>query len=430
MARELVHYLRMGTHAEKAYLERGRAFYDRIVLNANLVEASRGATSVFVAIGGKPYFIDPVTYAFALDPRFLLSSRTKGRPAGVKATFLGLSSRYELPEGFLGVRPLAPADLTGTVLAALTNNVLAYQSGVLESALAEDVAFITGGMAGLRPHFLIPPYFVNSAPDDWIDVNTEAIRLAAPVAESMLALFAYDSRRVTGQSLVSLGLRYADSDAMKLLIWPTNLDEHRSAGSVLGDYASVVRQLTRAGKRVTAAYGGFFGLLLAFAGMSGVVHGVGYGDKRDLEPVVGGGLPPATYYVRALRDAVPVGDLAFLVRGLSVDDFKRWVCDCVICSEILSAGGVERLVRDYSETEDRQSASGDMLAVPTARVYRATRFHYLANRAREFEWIGTAHSFEEVKRLLLEEERWAAGRLGIPATSHIRRWIDAIEPQL
>ncbi len=432
MARALVHYLRLGTHAEKSYFEKGRSFYDRVVLNANLVEASRGATSVFAASNGKPYVIDPVTYAFGLDPRFLLSStRNKNKPQTVKSTFAALAQHYGIPSGILGVRPLAPEDFPPVSLASLTERVVGYQQQVLQAALAEDAAFVLSEFDAIRPRFVVAPYFANLLAQDWSQTNLDAIQMAVAGAIGPVAgLLAYDARRPNGQSLLELGARYAETSASNLIIWPTNLDEHRSSPAALAEYAKLVRTLAASGKDVGAAYGGFFGLLLSFVGMSGVAHGVGYGDKRDLEPVVGGGLPPATYYVQALRDAIPVGDLAYLARDLPEDEFRDRICDCIICSGLLDKGGVEWLLGELSETEDRVSTSGELVAVPTAQVYRLTRFHYLANRAHETEWIGGAPSFSDVKDRLLSDEKWAGARLGLTAVSHLGRWIDGVEAAL
>ena len=62
--------IRMGSHAEKEYLEKTLHFFDGLILGANLVEATPGATaSLLVKFGGKkanrPFFIDPMTYAFS-----------------------------------------------------------------------------------------------------------------------------------------------------------------------------------------------------------------------------------------------------------------------------------------------------------------------------------------------------------------------------
>ncbi len=62
--------IRMGTHAEKEYLEKTLHFFDGLILGANLVEATPGATaSLLVKFGGKKasqrFFIDPMTYAFS-----------------------------------------------------------------------------------------------------------------------------------------------------------------------------------------------------------------------------------------------------------------------------------------------------------------------------------------------------------------------------
>ena len=61
--------IRMGSHAEKEYLDKTLRFFDGLILGAEPSGGSPGATaSLLVKFGGKkanlPFFIDPMTYAF------------------------------------------------------------------------------------------------------------------------------------------------------------------------------------------------------------------------------------------------------------------------------------------------------------------------------------------------------------------------------
>src|SRR5436190_5396592 len=68
-------YLRLGSHAEKDYFEKAGKAADGVILGANLVESTPGATaSLVVKLGSDKmlgsYYIDPMTYAFGeyFDP--------------------------------------------------------------------------------------------------------------------------------------------------------------------------------------------------------------------------------------------------------------------------------------------------------------------------------------------------------------------------
>ena len=68
--------IRMGSHAEKDYIQKTIQFMDGIIVGANLLEATPGATASLLinCAGPKPptvrYYIDPMTYAFGqyIDP--------------------------------------------------------------------------------------------------------------------------------------------------------------------------------------------------------------------------------------------------------------------------------------------------------------------------------------------------------------------------
>ncbi len=423
------HIVRMGTHAEKEYLSATPGLFDGLLFNANLVEASKAATAVFATTQQAAFSIDPVTYSFGLDPRFLLATGKK-KGLAVKSTFSALADHFALPQGFLGKRPLVPADLSDPILGDVVSRVVAYQRDVLADSLTEDAAFLLGDLearvAAALPEWTFAPYFVNDYRQDWLPINMRSLELAeAEPGPEVAAILAYDTRRADHEYLLSTAMAYGNAQSHTVFVWASNLDEHRSDMTPLRDYATLVRQLASQGQRPIAAYGGFFGMLLSFRGMAGITHGVGYGDRRDLEPVVGGGLPPATFYVRAVRDAVSVGDLTFLAADLSEADFRRWICTCTICDGLLSRGGVAGLIAALTETDDHVSEKGNLVSIATPRVYQLTRFHYLLNRSEEVRWVGSS-DLQTIALELRAGQDWAAERLGRAAVGHIERWLDVV----
>lgn len=430
MAREFLHVLRLGTHAEHDYVERGRPLYDALMLNANLVEGSKSALAVLVTRIQKPYFIDPVTYAFALDPR-LLAAPGPGAPRP-KRSFAALARAYGLDPSIVGARRLTSESFADrSSLEELTTRVIDYQRTVFGTALANDAAFLTSEISDraewLGPQFTIAPYFVEDFHDGWRQVNVGSLASAAAASRELRGgAIAIDSRELTPQNIAELAGIYTESDVDTAFLWLTDFDEHSASVNELIGYARLVELLAKQGKGLIASYGGYFSLLLAFRGLKGSSHGVGYGDKRDLEPVVGGGLPPARYYLPAIREFISLGDLGVLAGGMSTAEFRDTVCDCTICSGLLEGGGVANLIAQFTETADRNSVTGRVVAVPTARVYRLSRFHYLSVRALEFAGIRDADSLEKVLADLAARSRWVTRPLGFRATAHISRWIEAM----
>lgn len=434
---EIEQWLRMGTHAESDYFVRARGLYDGLVLNANLVEATTGATSLLVVRVKRPYMIDPITFAFALDPSLLRSEsqpRDPDESPRARATFNALAEAYSLPiADRVGIDPIRPSDLTRDRLAIVVDKVLQYQSVTLRQALDENADFVGSPLHAesqwLTPARIVAPYFVDDASSRWREINLQMIgQTVAQRRESAAGMVAFDATDLNDVMAEQLARHYGQTGATTLWTWPADLDEHSSATSVLGAYAFLVQRLTVQGVRVLAAYGGFFALLLTYSGLAGLSHGLGYGDKRRVEPVVGGGLPPARYYLWPLRDSVSMATFAVVCAGLTDAEYRTYICSCPICDGLLRSGGVSNLIAELTASELRPSPSRGMVEVATPRVYRMSRFHFLFNRRREVELMRAAIPYEELSQQLMAEGEWVAERIGWNAVRHLERWIRAATP--
>lgn len=66
--------LRLGSHSEKEYVEKTIKQFDGVMVGANLLQATPGATASLLFKLNKqarrPYYVDPMTYAFGayVDP--------------------------------------------------------------------------------------------------------------------------------------------------------------------------------------------------------------------------------------------------------------------------------------------------------------------------------------------------------------------------
>jgi hypothetical protein len=280
------------------------------------------------------------------------------------------------------------------------------------------------------PNAILAPYFVNDGTEAWIDANKQLIAATAQrVGDATAAILAYESELVAGAELELLADSYQEAPFRSCFLWPGDLDEHFASQDALSAYADLVTTLAEIGKRPTAAYGGFFAMLLAFRGLAGVCHGVGYGDKRNVEPVVGGGLPPARYYLRAKRDGISIGELPIVAEGLTDEQFGELICNCTICNGLLATGGIPALLGAFAETETRVTPVRGLVDVSTSRVYRMTRFHFLENRHREILEVDSADSFGVLQARLAADAAWLADRLGRRSVAHIYRWIAAADPE-
>jgi len=87
--------IRMGSHAEKHYVEKTSKRLDGIIVGANLVEATPGATASLLAKRlARPYYIDPMTYAYACDVDWIKSDQKKRREGEVRNGVTGKVPLY------------------------------------------------------------------------------------------------------------------------------------------------------------------------------------------------------------------------------------------------------------------------------------------------------------------------------------------------
>lgn len=432
----MIHTIRLGTHAEKDYLLRAAAWYDELLVNANLLEGTTGATSVFIlelAQHQKNFFVDPVTYAFALDPVHIMSRSTRGETR-FKRTFLNLARRYGLiaPDADF-IPQIKPATLQNDSPFRLNfvQAVLRYQQTTVSESLDANMDFLSDQTQPVPPSKLIAPYFFVPFDEDggWAELNCLLVREAAECSQSeyargVFALICFDSLMLDrGFAIDKLVTLYSQLPCEGFALWPTSFNEQRATAGQVAGLAQLVSSLALSGRPIISMYGGYFSAALASLGLTGISHGVGYGEQRDVVPVVGGGLPPAKYYLPDIHEEVYIHDLVSLARDLDETQFQQTICRCVICRGLLQ-GGVNGLLDQYGEIVRRPYGNSFKdFAAPT--VYRLTRFHFMQNRSRELREL-PARNRAEIAAQLIDAYNRFAGPLGSNRVTFLRTWASAL----
>jgi len=422
----------MGTHAEKDYLLRASAWYDEVFFNANLVEGTAGATALLgleLARRGKGFTIDPVTYAFALDPAHLMS-KGKNRTTPRK-TFLRLARQYGLiDEDALQLPRLTPNYFSDDDrLRRFVNRVLTYQRSRCGEALVADKEFLSDQDPNLHPHRMLAPYFFMSHNDPWMDVNRRLAEAACEIAksefhENVYAVICIDSLILDQpEAIEKVAEMCMGLDCEGFCLWVADFNEQRATIGQIKGLADLASRVTQGGKPLLDLYGGYFAALLRNRGMSGISHGVGYGEKRDLIPVVGGGLPPAKYYLQRIHDEIYIDDLARLAQGLSRNEFVSEICRCTICQGLLDAGDVDGLLDRYGQTVVRTSAKTDR-EFSTPEVYRLSRYHFLHNR--HIELLELRNQPEPPVSQLSDAYAYMGEKLGSSRFRFLEIWASAL----
>lgn len=417
------HIIRMGTHAEKNYLLLARPWYGEVTLKANLVEGTGEASAALLldlSRSGKPYCIDPVTYAFALSPTSISSVRKDGSTQ-MKKTFAELRNKYQIPSFTKDIRLSPDVFADPAVVDIFVQAVVEYQLNTISDRLADAASFLDTEDTVLLPSRVFPPYFDVTSDQRWLDINRQFVdRTVALRPDDTWGIICIDGRMMDdGEFLGRVGATYAQTGCQGFLLWMTAFDETEVTTSQIKGFQLLAKELAGPSLRpVVNMYGGYFSTLLSEHGVTGIAHGVGYGEKRALNPPVGGGLPPAKYYLRAIHDEISVADLAVIASQMTGnDEFLSSICSCMICVGLLNQGGIQGLVDAFSQTEPGRN-------FPTQNVYRLARFHFLSNRHTEIQLVNST-SLSVLRQQLVD----AFNEFRQPLTANLtymQRWAQAV----
>ena len=435
------HFLRLGIHSEQGFFESNKDKYDIVVLNANLAFYFASATATLMSdkLKDKRYIIDPITHAFGHNPRYIMTEGSKGEPSRVKSSLEGLGNYYGAPISTAISIPTRPRPVTekdfssSRDIAQLAERVITFQEKFLvDSIPEEDQKYFTEAPSKiLRPCFFIAPYFYmeSSTIDRWLKINQDLI------TESK-KLFPKD--KVYGEIVIDRGIldnptelkRIADA-YLKLdvcdgyLLWISDLSEHDSALSTLSGLKELIRTLKQSNKPIINLFGGYFSLLLTKFGLSGVCHGPGYGEERDVIPV-GGGLPTSKFYLTPIHQRLLYRHVEIMVRTPvwpSADDFYKEVCAGPTCKTTLDGNlnnfykfGLEKI----SQKKDRT------YSFPTTEARFRTTQHYLEAKLQEFDEVAQKDLGGLIKQIQTAKKKYDHYMTGAQLR-YLDTWVDVLQ---
>ena len=177
--------------------------------------------------------------------------------------------------------------------------------------------------------------------------------------------------------------------------------------------------------KVFNLHGGFFSMVLSHFGLSGVSHGIGYGEQKDVVPIIGQSIPTVRYYLPDLykRVGVPKVERCFHALGINTPaDFHEQVCDCVVCKGVVSQSIAS--FSAFGEMHYSRPQSKRLAQTPAAA--KRCRFHFLLNRIRERdEQMGS--SVQQIRMQLYNAiAAWGTQATIEDEVRHLRRWITAL----
>ena len=435
-----VHLMRLGVHAEQRFFENNKDKYDIVVFNANLAHyfASGTASLMIGKLNDKSFIIDPITHAYGHHPRYIKTEGTEDEPPRVKTSLAGLADEYGPPiTTAIGQdRQVLPIDFPSIKeISQLAESALNFQANGLVNTLdPSDSKYIQGSVEEiLRPSFMIAPYFFmkSSNAKEWLPINQQFVVVSREIIgeQHLFAEIVIDRGILDSiQELDEIAQSYLELEVCDgYLIWISDLSEHRSALSSLVGLKRLVTSLATSGKPVINLYGGYFSLLLSGTGMSGVCHGPGYGEDRDVIPV-GGGMPTSKFYLTPVHHRLLYRDVQFMVSANAwsdADDFFQEVCSGPTCVRVLS-GGLRDNFNRFGREIVRVNDTGRSYSFPTPETRELTTEHYLAAKAQEFRDVAERDLPSLTRQLQEATEKYEPYMPGAQLR-YLDTWVEAIE---
>lgn len=446
--------IRMGSHAEKEYLHKTVRMVDGLIIGANLVEATPGATaSLLVKFGGRklalPFYLDPMTYAFGsyVDPdngnvrKDLDWIKSDQKQRGSRRLVRAFKRSYKKLAEALG-DPFAntiergasiePSDFDDDATRRdACNQVVRYQLDRVRSEFAQDpdFAYIADELpipaAVFAPYFYIEP----SAWKLWTDVAFRLARSTASLSsdtETHVVLCADVGFLTHSRFLELIKKELPATGAKGVWLWFSRFNERSAESQILRSFRDLVESLAGAGLKVFNMHGGYFSLALSRVGLAGTSHGVGYGEQKDVMPVIGQSTPTVRYYLPGICAKVNVVTVERTFDELGVktpDHFYQQVCDCAVCKGVVRNSVDE--FRAFGEMHYSTPQSERKAQTPAAA--KRCRFHFLLSRIRERDWLKSASILDVTKALNAGNKKWRRYPSLATECAHLPRWLESLK---
>ena len=443
-------YLRLGSHSEKQYVLKTAALFEGVLVGANLLESTPGATVSFAVaiLGGfkKSFAIDPMTYTFGMDLGYIQSEtidRTSRRPGArkiaLKRSFASLAKHYGEPVSsrvLTDKKPVSPLDFSEKLVTDLSRSVFDYQVTRMKLQWDADPQLKEFAKELPAPSFVFSPYFYihferpGSDWKAWYELNVALARSFARIDTKLPkhSVLCIDHGVLRSQSILEkIGKEYIETGCDACWLWLSKFDEQKIEEDELRNLVRFANQFRDAKVALYNSHGGYLSALLAKHGLTGFSHGIGYGESKDVIPVIGVTVPTVNYHLPPLHVRVPVLELERALPELKIrtaGDFHSRVCDCTVCKGVLK--GQLANLHEFGETVLKV---GNVRESQTPDSAKKCRFHFLLARKKEVERVGKG-TLTELKQDLRDK---AAEYGRLPSflalgsrARHLRTWSDGI----
>lgn len=394
-------FLRYGSHSEKDYFSKMLLFFDGIIFNSNLIEATPAATASlinkFCGNSSTNYIIDPMTYSFGeyIKPETgeiisnleWLESKGKKGKGQIKSSYKKLAQKLgpKFSDSIQNRSAIKLQDLMNSDMRkSVCEYTIKYQNQRIKDIFREDeeFAFLADDLPD--PYLIYSPYFYidKDRMSDWLEVYRKICEDSLEYTDRLYLKLCFDFELLKSKDFIS-GVSQLPQDGLKgICLWASKFNERKVEEVYLQGFKSLVETIKNKNINVFNRHGSYFSYLLSKFGLTEVSHGVGYGSYKDVMPVIGGGSPTINFYYPNLHNkfGVPKIERAFPDIGVSnAKDFFEKICDCAICKGVIqnNLNNFDEFAKTHFATEESTRPSQTPMAAKKAR------FHYLLAKAKE-----------------------------------------------
>jgi hypothetical protein len=318
--------------------------------------------------------------------------------------------------------------------------VINYQLNRIDEIVAEEIpaddevmksAF---GIIG-KPAAVFAPYFFIH--DTWAEeglktaielaARTSALKPSVPVHALICASGSILSNAAHVKYLID---ELPKSNVSGVWLWFDGFEEREAPLDRLVALRNIMRGLN--GKiEIFNLHGGYYSLLLAHDGLTGISHGVGYGERKSVQQVIGAAAPTVRYYLPPIKMRIGVPDIQRCFQDVGIRtaaDFYSKVCDCQICKGIVGTDPLrfeafgQKHRANYDSTKDTQ----------TPAAAKMCRYHFLINRFKERAAISQLNAADRAKHVQSTAAGWRdcialQQHLGVAGTDgYLELWAKAL----
>lgn len=310
-------FIRFGVHKDREVLKQLRDSFAGMVIPAHILAHSSDATRVAVDYIDRLYFIDPMTYILTSDNiKSYVTNNKENTGIKFKTSIEKLTTEYGLIDFFRDrdYKELTPDDFTDDFIQDFCEKNLAFQQTKLNgqaasaykkySDILKEVDSESFEAKDHQPTVIIPPYFHSEKTTDrWHSVN---VKLALKTLELCDDSLVVSPIILTCAKNLSAKLLKSYEAFSEIILWVADLDESRSISTASQiEKLKLLKAFVETAKAkdvsVTNLYGSYYSALLTKLGLKAFCNGIFYGEYKDYRSKVGGGAPPARFYISKLH---------------------------------------------------------------------------------------------------------------------------------